>query len=57
MQVNAQNAIDLPHLIAVVSAALKHLRGTQENDSVFSAAHGNMTVCHEIIIEVQSLPP
>lgn len=44
MQVNAQNAIDLPHLIAVVSAALKHLCGTQENDSVFSAAHGNMKV-------------
>lgn len=56
MQVNAQNAIDLLCFLAVASAALKHLCGTQENDSIFSAAHGNMKVCHEIIIEVQSLP-
>lgn len=57
MQVDAQNAIDLPHFLAVVSATLKHLCGTQENGSVFWAAHGNVKVCHEMITEVQSLPP
>lgn len=49
------------HWLALLScgvcAALKHLRGTQENDSIFSAACGNMELCHEIMIEVHILPP
>lgn len=57
------NAGECPecHWLALLScgvcAALKHLCGTQENDSEFSAACGIMEVCHEIMIEVQILPP
>jgi len=33
------NAIGLPHFLAVISATLKHLCGTKENDSIFSWKH------------------